>query len=187
MNLHLNDRSNNVRGAQSSASEQLRRTGIWPEVVLFATDGFGNADNLDPAAEKAVSIARETGAELHVVHVWHNIPTAHFRGLVRAELKRRGREELDQQVERIEETGVQVSGAYLRTGHVADEIVELGEEIEAGLIVVGSRDLGHMGRAVLGSVSAEIIRHASCPVLVVGKKGRRQTPVQKPTAMERSA
>ena len=187
MDLHLNNRSNNVWGAQSSASEQLRRTGVWPEVVLFATDGFGNADNLDPAAEKAVSISRETGAELHIVHVWHNIPTAHFRGLVRAELKRRGQEELDQQVESIGEAGVQVTGAYLRTGHTADEIVELSEEVGADLIVVRSRDLGPLGRAILGSVSAEIVRHAYCPVLVVSEKGRSQTPVRRQMTIERSA
>jgi nucleotide-binding universal stress UspA family protein len=50
---------------------------------------------------------------------------------------------------------------------VAPEIVGLAEEIEAGLITTGSRGLGSMRRALMGSVSDSIVRHAHCPVLVV--------------------
>jgi nucleotide-binding universal stress UspA family protein len=43
----------------------------------------------------------------------------------------------------------------------------LGEEIEAGLIVVGSRGLGGMRRVLMGSVSDSVVQHAHWPVLVV--------------------
>ncbi len=46
-------------------------------------------------------------------------------------------------------------------------IVRLGEEIGAGLIVMGSRGRGRMQRVLLGSVSDSVVRHAHCPVLVV--------------------
>ena len=64
--------------------------------------------------------------------------------------------------------------AYLRLGRpgerivtVAEQIVSLAEEIEAGLIVIGSRGLGGIRRALMGSVSDSVVRHAHCPVMVV--------------------
>ena len=50
---------------------------------------------------------------------------------------------------------------------MALEIVALAEELGADLIVMGSRGLGGVRRALMGSVSDSVVRHAHCPVLVV--------------------
>ena len=47
------------------------------------------------------------------------------------------------------------------------EIIDEAEQIGAGLIVVGNRGLGRIRRALMGSVSDSVVRHAHCPVLVV--------------------
>jgi nucleotide-binding universal stress UspA family protein len=60
-----------------------------------------------------------------------------------------------------------VAEGHLRVGDAAPQIVALAEEIEAGLIVMGSRGLGGIRRALIGSVSDAVVRHAHCPVLVV--------------------
>jgi nucleotide-binding universal stress UspA family protein len=52
-------------------------------------------------------------------------------------------------------------------GDAAMEIVHLAEDIEAGLVVMGSRGRGGIRRALMGSVSDSVVRHAHCPVLVV--------------------
>jgi nucleotide-binding universal stress UspA family protein len=52
-------------------------------------------------------------------------------------------------------------------GGVSQEIVGLAEEIGAGLIVLGSRGGGGIRRALMGSVSDSVVRHAHCPVIVV--------------------
>jgi nucleotide-binding universal stress UspA family protein len=52
-------------------------------------------------------------------------------------------------------------------GRPDEEIVVLGEEIAAGLIVTGSRGLGGIRRALMGSVSDSVVRHAHGPVMVV--------------------
>jgi nucleotide-binding universal stress UspA family protein len=45
--------------------------------------------------------------------------------------------------------------------------VRLSEELGAGTIVIGSRGLGGLRRALMGSVSESVVRHAHCPVFVV--------------------
>jgi nucleotide-binding universal stress UspA family protein len=50
------------------------------------------------------------------------------------------------------------------------EIVELAEELKVGLVVVGSRGLGGIRRALMGSVSDSVVRYAHCMVLVVRKE-----------------
>jgi nucleotide-binding universal stress UspA family protein len=52
-------------------------------------------------------------------------------------------------------------------GKAAPEIVVVAGEIDAGLIVMGSTGQGGIRRALLGSVSESVIKHAHCPVLVV--------------------
>jgi len=56
---------------------------------------------------------------------------------------------------------------HLRTGEPDKEIIRLSEEISATLIVMGSRGLGAVRRALMGSVSDSVVRHAHCPVLVM--------------------
>jgi nucleotide-binding universal stress UspA family protein len=63
--------------------------------------------------------------------------------------------------------GGTVAGEHLIEVWVAPGIVELAEEIGAGLIVMGSRGLGGIRRALMGSVSDSVVRHAHCPVMVV--------------------
>jgi nucleotide-binding universal stress UspA family protein len=64
--------------------------------------------------------------------------------------------------------------SHFRVGRPDREIVDLAEEIGAGLIVMGSRGLGAMRRVLLGSVSESVLRHAPCPVLVVRAGGDGQ-------------
>ena len=45
------------------------------------------------------------------------------------------------------------------------------DELEADLIVVGSRGLGRIRRTIAGSVSESVFRHARCPVMVVRPRG----------------
>jgi nucleotide-binding universal stress UspA family protein len=60
-----------------------------------------------------------------------------------------------------------VAQAHLGVGVPDREIVELAEKLGAGLVVMGSRGRGGIRRALMGSVSDSVVRHAHCPVLVV--------------------
>ena len=56
---------------------------------------------------------------------------------------------------------------HLRSGDPDKEILCAAEALNVGLIVIGSRGLGAISRALMGSVSDSVVRHAHCPVFVV--------------------
>ena len=49
-------------------------------------------------------------------------------------------------------------------------LVELAEELPASVVVIGTRGHGGLRRAVLGSVSDHIVRHAPCPVVATSSR-----------------
>jgi nucleotide-binding universal stress UspA family protein len=136
---------------------------VLPERILLPTDGSEDAIR---AAEVAADLAKKRGAELHVVHVWHDV-RGFAHDFVKRELRRQGQEILDEQVEKIRASGGEVTKAYLRRGRTSNEVIALCKEIDAGLLVVGSRGLGTVRRILMGSQSEEIVHHAQVPVLVL--------------------
>ena len=134
---------------------------IFPTRILLATDG---SENTARATEAAVDLSDKSGSELHLVHVWHDVPGPYGRKFVRRELRYQGQEILDQQVQKIEEAGGTVENAHLRGGRTSDEVIRLSDELGVGLLVVGSRGMGTMRRILVGSHSEEIVHHARVPV-----------------------
>ena len=150
---------------------------IFPTRILLATDG---SEEAELAARTAIDLAGKTGSELHVVNVLV-MPPETLRDPVgtvaaREDFEREERERLDELVGRLEASGGAVGGAHFRVGSPATEIVAPAEETGAGLVVLGSRGLGAMRRALMGSVSDSVVRHAPCPTLVV-----REEPLAFPT------
>jgi nucleotide-binding universal stress UspA family protein len=140
----------------------------FPTRILLATDGSPHAEL---AAMKAVELAKSTNARLHAVAVGRTFPAAVYDVYTEAgreDLRREAQEILDEQVRKIEEAGGTVAIAHLKMDERRDEaIVHLAEEIDADLIVIGSRGYGGLKRALLGNVADSVVRHAYCPVLVV--------------------
>ncbi|MBC8102242.1 MAG: universal stress protein [Cytophagales bacterium] len=52
-------------------------------------------------------------------------------------------------------------------GHPVDRIVATARDEEADLIVMGARGLSSFSALLVGSVSAGVVQHAPCPVLIV--------------------
>jgi nucleotide-binding universal stress UspA family protein len=143
---------------------------IFPTTILLATDG---SEEAQLAATTAADLAEKTNSELHVLTVGRDYPLyelpehpADFEDVLR-ENRREAKELLEQQAKWIEESGGTVKETHLREGRADEEIVEVAEEIGAGLIVLGSRGHGRLTRALMGSVSDAVVRHAHCPVTIV--------------------
>jgi nucleotide-binding universal stress UspA family protein len=147
---------------------------VFPTKILLATDG---SEEATLASSTAADLARSTGSELHVVYVepasyvYEMAEWEASRADVRDELERAAGEmagsSLQEQLEKLGKFGAQISGTYARVGFPDAEIVGLAGKLGARLIVMGSRGRGPLRRALMGSVSDSVVRHASCPILVV--------------------
>ncbi len=141
---------------------------IFPTKILLATDG---SEEAALAASSATDLAKSTASELHVVHVGEYLPTVFAATeLEPTQVESEARKLLEEQVRRIEGAGGTVRQAHLRLGRPHHEILAVAEQIGAGVVVIGSRGLGGLRRALLGSVSESVVRHAHCPVFVVRKE-----------------
>ena len=146
---------------------------VFPMTMLLATDGSEDAAQ---ARDAAADLARRSGSELHLVHVWHDVPSPYAHAFVKRELRRQGQEVIDTQVKKIEDAGVTVAAAHLRGGRTHEEIIDLSEELGVGLLVLGSRGHGAVRRILLGSHSEAIVHHARVPVLVLRGEGDAWPP-----------
>lgn len=161
-----------AHGAVLVVRGDSRERDYLPGRVLLAYDGSAEAEE---AARAAVEVASATGSELHLVYALQtaaHMPYPHPLAAERSEtLVERSRHEarafVDGVAERMRSEGAEIADAHLVFGKADDEIVRLSEELDAGLIVMGSRGLGGMRRALMGSVSDSVVRHAHCPVMVV--------------------
>ena len=157
---------------------------IFPARILVATDG---SEEATLAAKVASELAYRSYSELHLVSVANTDSSyyvAHEPGLAET-LQQRAQDVLDDQVKKIAQSGGEVAGKHVRVSqrHPADGIVRVAEETGADLVVMGSRGLGGIRRALMGSVSDSVVRHAQCPVLV----GRKEEPQTLPLSGEASS
>jgi nucleotide-binding universal stress UspA family protein len=169
---------------REAARKEVLEMSIFPTRILLATDGSQEAEL---AALGAIDLAERTDSELHVVHVGvvpnflEGYPgTLGYDRNLYEEIEEESQELLRKLTWRVKVAGGSVAGAHLRMGVVDVEIVGLARELGAGLIVMGCR--GHRGirRAIEGSISSAVIRHAPCPVLVVRSHERAEGPERHP-------
>ena len=146
--------------------------GILDGRILLAVDGSKEAS---AAARVSAELAKSTGSELHVTFGMPTEPQAPYPHPLAGErwdwsleqAEQDARSFVEEQAKRIEAEEEVTTQAHLRLGHPDHEIIKLGEELDAALIVMGSRGLGGVRRALMGSVSDSVVRHAHSSVLIV--------------------
>jgi nucleotide-binding universal stress UspA family protein len=143
-----------------------------PMRMLIAVDG---SDHAELAVDLIASAPWPSGSSVHSVEVvetgaalfggpWPALAIAQAQS-IEDELVSTARDRVAQTRERFAAAGLESSSAVLR-GRPALAIVEAAAQMSADLIVVGSRGHGVIESMVLGSVSSEVVDHASIPVLV---------------------
>jgi len=133
--------------------------------ILLATDLSSASEG---ATDQALELARDLRAELLVVSVIDPAsPHAGTPVVARMDQRRAAREGAAQAiVVKGRRAGVNVH-FLVWEGEPGPAIVEASVAEAADLIVVGTHGRSRVGRLVLGSVSDHVVRHATCPVLIV--------------------
>jgi nucleotide-binding universal stress UspA family protein len=141
--------------------------------ILVATDG---SENGRYALDEAVELAAASGAGLTVVYVRHAplplLGEPVYQRSLSTELKH-ANETVAIAIGVAHSAGVEADGEVLE-GDPAKRILELARLRDVDLIVVGSRGLGTVAGALVGSVSRDVLHHADRPVLVAARRTARR-------------
>jgi nucleotide-binding universal stress UspA family protein len=140
--------------------------------IVVGTDG---SDTASQAVREAIDLAKADGATLELVSAFAPVPQRRLRAEgrdapeeVRSAINPRHEVEefLVDAADIAREAGVSAN-THARQGDPADAILDVAEETQAGLVVVGNKGMTGAGRFLLGSVPDKISHHAPCSVLIV--------------------
>jgi nucleotide-binding universal stress UspA family protein len=131
------------------------------------------------AVEVALSLARESGARLTLLHVlewpWHEppppamdeLPAAQAAALV--EFRRYSEESARKRLESLVPDSDPVSRVTtrLQSGKPHEQILEVASAEHSDLIVIGVQGRNALDVALFGSTTNQVVRRATCPVLTL--------------------
>ncbi len=140
--------------------------------IVVGTDGSETAGE---AVRQATELAKKTGSQIDLVSAYEPVSSARLREEAQQvprdlEWMVNPREDVDATLEsaaeQVKEAGVDVQ-VFAREGDPADAILDVAEERNAGLIVVGNKGMTGAKRFLLGSVPNKVSHHAPCSVLII--------------------
>jgi nucleotide-binding universal stress UspA family protein len=148
--------------------------------IVCATD-FESASTA--ALDIALPIAQKAGGRLTLVHVINGVSsesTARFTSRFRVpEYHRFLAEKVWRRLQQVIPPEARQSGsvhARVVIGTPSDEIVRIADEARADLIVMGVTSRGAIGRRLIGSTAARVMRRARCGVLAVPESRLKRVP-----------
>lgn len=135
------------------------------------------SENSRKAVDYGVEIARDRKSKLHYLHVINQrtldtigeLSSKGYKGDILTAIRNliRAREqELDSFIPQSAREGFDVL-FVIRQGKPADEIIKFAREAQIDLIIAGTKGRSALEAAMIGSVTASLVNHAPCPVLVV--------------------
>jgi nucleotide-binding universal stress UspA family protein len=140
------------------------------KTILIATDG---SDPASAAVAAGLELAADESAEVvfvHVISILDLSPTTNGGNEPQRVPRAEDDPVLSAALDRAR-TARLAARTELLLGYAPKQILRVAREIDADLIVVGSRGLGRMKSAVLGSTSHEVLANSDRPVLVVRDAG----------------
>lgn len=138
------------------------------EAFLIVVGVDGSEQSLT-ALQWAITEARLRHGQVRVVTAWYYPPMASTvgYGIIDDSFKQAAEQVQTDALKAIADEGVDVTGQVVENSPAS---ALLDAATDADLLIVGSRGHGGFTGLLLGSVSAQVIHHARCPVLIVRPK-----------------
>lgn len=136
------------------------------KTIVVATDLEGRAD---AALEYARKIATAYGSRIVLAHGLDPVDYAsvlRIPGKVLSTMTEQARAALDEMAADLMREDIHTH-SEIRQGEVAQLLVDVAEQYEAGLIVIGTEGRQGAGPVLVGSIAEQLVRHAPCAVLAV--------------------
>ena len=149
-----------IQPSENAGAAAARGRMVTALKVLFATDG---SDSALQAQKLVASIPWPTGTKLLVLQV---LPPFGLGTTAGDEERRQAVDRMLDASRKALAADQRVVDSVVKMGRPASTIVDDARALEADLVVLGSRGRGAVASAVLGSVAAEVVDYAPCPVLV---------------------
>jgi len=140
--------------------------------IVVGTDG---SDTAAEAVRQASELAKAVGAKVHLVSAYTPVPDTRLRqerqeAPEEIQWSINPREDVEETLrlaeEKVAKVGVNVE-THSREGDPADAILDVAEEKNADLVMVGNRGMTGAARFLLGSVPNKISHHSPCSVLII--------------------
>jgi len=129
------------------------------------------SSNMDKVVDFGLSIADTFRAEVHFLHVvddfkGYDMMLVHpsFKSMTN-DLQQEANERMTQVVADYNKRENSVIG-HVAVGYAADEIIAYAKKIDADMIIIGTHGNKGLERILLGSTANQVVKNASCPVLV---------------------
>ena len=135
------------------------------ERVLAPVDGSPSSMN---AVRYAANLVAPWKAKLYLLHVWHPLPMSiggEQAEELRIEHEIQAMALVDKCRAMVEPCEISVE-CLARPGRAEYVILDVQQELDCDLIVMGSRGLTALEGFLLGSVAIKVLHGAACPVLV---------------------
>jgi len=136
------------------------------KTIVVATGLDGRADG---ALECARKLAAAYSARVVLAHGVDPLDYASVSGVpgkVLSGLSEQARAELERMAAELIREGIH-SHSEIRQGEVAQMLLDIAEQYEAGLIVIGTEGRQGAGPVLVGSIAEQLVRHAKCAVMAV--------------------
>lgn len=139
-----------------------------PKIILVPTDFSSYAQE---AVDYALKLAKKLDARVSIMHAYL-MPVAGWEGAwafpgdVISQLEADSRAKLDATLKKACEL-LPGTTATFYNGDPRDGVLKAALDTKADLIVMGTHGRRGIARAVMGSVTEYVLRHAACPVLAV--------------------
>jgi nucleotide-binding universal stress UspA family protein len=139
-----------------------------PQMIIVPTDFSPCAQE---AVDYAVRLATRLDARVCIAHAYL-LPVASWEGAwafpqdVITQLEAGSRAKLESTLSKVRETLPKATARFL-VGDPRESVPKLATELKADLIVMGTHGRKGLARAIMGSVTETVLRHAPCAVLAV--------------------